>query len=72
VETPKRTLAKTVSWQALGVLTMTLVGLVQTGSLGVGFSIALSGAITGTVMFFLHERVWAKVHWGRYHGPRAN
>lgn len=65
METPKRTLLKTITWQALGLLTMTLVGFVLTGSASVGGSIALSGAAIGAVCYILHERVWARITWGR-------
>lgn len=64
MESPKRTLAKTLSWQTVGIFTMTLVGLWQTGSLGVSLSIAISAASTGVLMFYLHERIWAQVRWG--------
>ncbi|MEO0544678.1 MAG: DUF2061 domain-containing protein [Pseudomonadota bacterium] len=64
METPKRTLAKTISWQLVGIVTMTMVGLGQTGSLTISLSIAISGAATGTIMFYLHERLWAKIRWG--------
>ena len=64
MESPRRTLAKTISWQTLGICTMTLLGLWQTGSLGVSLSIAISAASTGVLMFYLHERVWARVRWG--------
>ncbi|MEO1703003.1 MAG: DUF2061 domain-containing protein [Pseudomonadota bacterium] len=66
METPNRTLVKTISWQTLGIFTMTFVGMFQTGSLGLSLSIALSGAVMGTLMFYMHERLWAKIRWGRH------
>ncbi|MEO1744981.1 MAG: DUF2061 domain-containing protein [Pseudomonadota bacterium] len=70
METPRRTLAKTLSWQLIGMLTMTALGYWQTGSLTVGASLALSASAMGVVMFFIHERAWARVRWG-FHGTLA-
>ncbi|WP_319022473.1 MULTISPECIES: DUF2061 domain-containing protein [unclassified Meridianimarinicoccus] len=64
-DTPLRTLAKTLTWQGLGLLSMTLIGLAITGSVAAGGTIALIGAGVGTVCYVLHERLWARVRWGR-------
>lgn len=65
METPKRTLAKTLTWQAMGLATMTGIGYVVTGSAGAGGTIAAVGAATGAVFYVIHERIWARVRWGR-------
>ena len=44
---------------------MTAIGYGATGSLSAGGGIALTGAATGFVAFFLHERLWARIRWGR-------
>ncbi|MEV8465189.1 DUF2061 domain-containing protein [Fluviibacterium sp. DFM31] len=67
-DTPLRTLAKTLTWQGLGLLTMTLIGLAITGSVSAGGTIALIGAGVGAVCYVLHERLWARVRWGRRQG----
>lgn len=69
METPKRTFAKSLTWQALGLLTGTFIGWLFTGSLTAGGGIALTGAATGVVFFVLHERVWLRVRWGRRMEP---
>ncbi|WP_138467953.1 DUF2061 domain-containing protein [Poseidonocella sp. HB161398] len=65
MDTPLRTLAKALTWQGLGLGLMTLIGLAFTGSVTTGGGIALTGAATGLVTYALHERVWARVAWGR-------
>jgi len=65
MDRPRRTLVKAITWQALGLLTMTGIGFVVTGSVGAGGSIALSGAGIGAVFYVVHERVWACIRWGR-------
>lgn len=65
MDRPRRTVAKAITWQALGLLTMTGIGYVVTGSVGAGGMIAAVGAGVGTVCYVIHERVWARVRWGR-------
>lgn len=65
METPKRTLAKAVSWQLLGLISMAVIGWFFTGSLAVAGSMAVVTAICGSVCYFLHERVWNRISWGR-------
>jgi len=65
MDRPRRTFAKAATWQALGLLTMTVIGYVITGSVGAGGSIAAAGAGVGAVCYVIHERVWARVRWGR-------
>ncbi|MGF1622469.1 MAG: DUF2061 domain-containing protein [Rhodomicrobiaceae bacterium] len=71
MDRPVRTVAKAISWQALGLITMTAITYAITGSVAEGGLIAVVGAITGMFSFILHERVWTRISWGRsagYHG----
>jgi uncharacterized membrane protein len=65
MDRPGRTFVKTITWQALGMLTMTGVGYAVTGSVGAGGSIAMIGAAAGVVFYVIHERIWARIRWGR-------
>lgn len=65
METPKRTFAKAVSWQLLGLLSMAVIGWFFTGSLAAAGSMAAVTAICGSVCYVLHERVWNRIAWGR-------
>ena len=67
-QTPRRTLAKSVTWQGLGLLTTTATTFAMTGSLAAGGVLALALSAVGTVMFVLHERAWDRVRWGRVEG----
>ncbi|WP_208999221.1 DUF2061 domain-containing protein [Roseibium sediminis] len=55
---------KCVTWQALGVLTMTALSYPHTGSLAAAVTLAVSSCSLGFVTFFLHERVWSRIRWG--------
>ncbi|MBX2804766.1 MAG: DUF2061 domain-containing protein [Hyphomicrobiales bacterium] len=54
-----------MSWQAVGLITMTAIAFIFTGSLTQGGLVALTGAATGMVAYILHERLWARISWGR-------
>jgi uncharacterized membrane protein len=49
----------------MGILVMTLIGYVFTGSVSAGGAIAVAGAVTGLCTYFLHEKAWSLVSWGR-------
>ncbi|ORE89914.1 DUF2061 domain-containing protein [Aurantimonas sp. 22II-16-19i] len=64
MESSKRSLAKAVSWQMVGLVTMAILGEVFTGSFFAGSELALTSCAIGFVMYVLHERVWAGIRWG--------
>ena len=68
METKKRTIAKAFCWQALGLVVMSIIGYAFTGSVGEGGALALTSAAVGLMNYFLHERLWARVRWGRIQG----
>lgn len=68
METKQRTLAKAVAWNLLGLMMMSLVGLVMTGSVALGGTIAIINAILGLSCYFVYERVWNSIRWGRHDG----
>ncbi len=65
LESPVRSIVKAVTWQVLGLVTMTLMAWVATGNLAAAGGLALSAALSGFVFFILHERLWARIPWGR-------
>ncbi|MBC7280834.1 DUF2061 domain-containing protein [Hoeflea sp.] len=59
-----RTIVKAVTWQALGLATTSLLAWFYTGSVLGALGFALSTSATGLAFFVVHERIWARVHWG--------
>lgn len=64
-ETPRRSMVKALTWQTSGLAVMTAITWVVTGSVATGGAIAVLGALTGTVTYILHERLWARIGWGQ-------
>ncbi len=65
MDTTKRLIIKSVTWQVAGLITMTAIGFVFTGSLAASSGIAVAGSVAGFISYILHEMVWSKVGWGQ-------
>jgi sulfate adenylyltransferase large subunit len=64
-ETHARSLAKAVSWRATGSLDTFVVAFVITANPKIAGSVAVTEILTKIAIYYLHERVWALVPWGK-------
>jgi len=64
-----RSLAKAVSWRFFGSLDTFILSLIFSGKWQYAVSIATAEALTKIVLFYLHERAWRLVRWGRLEDP---
>lgn len=60
-----RSLAKTLTWRITGSASTFTIAYLITGSFGVSSVIAFVQMGVNTVLYWLHERAWARVYWGR-------
>ena len=65
-QTKTRALLKALLWTLLGLIVMILVGFTLTGSLETGGKMAIINSAIGMVTYFLYERLWDRIKWGRY------
>ncbi len=65
METRKRSLVKALVWNAIGLASMTLVGVAATGSASLGGTMALINAALGFGSYLVYERIWTRITWGR-------
>ena len=70
METRARSLAKAISWRVTGTLDTMLISLVITGSLRLAAAIGLTEVATKSLLYYLHERAWLKVPFGRRSMPQ--
>lgn len=63
--THARSLVKGISWRALGTLDTMVISYFVTGHLMSALKIGAFEVFTKIALFYLHERVWGKVKWGR-------
>jgi sulfate adenylyltransferase large subunit len=64
-ETHARSLAKAVSWRATGSIDTFVVAFVITGNPKIAGSVAVTEIVTKILIYYLHERVWAWIPWGK-------
>ena len=70
MEYKKRTWTKALSWQAIGLLMMSVVNYFYLGDLHQGLGLSLLLTVQGLLTYVVHERLWARVRWGT--GPAAS
>ncbi|KKS53836.1 MAG: Adenylyl-sulfate kinase [Candidatus Gottesmanbacteria bacterium GW2011_GWA1_42_26] len=66
-ETSHRSLFKAITFRAIILTTDGLIIFVLTGSYDLTLSVILFSNLISTVVYFLHERAWNQIHWGRRH-----
>jgi uncharacterized membrane protein len=64
-ETHTRSVLKAVSWRTLGTIDTFAISWFLTGKVAMAGSIAALELITKIAWYYLHERVWAAIRWGR-------
>jgi uncharacterized membrane protein len=64
-DTAVRSLAKAISWRVTGTADTFLISWLITGQILLASGIAMTEIITKIFLFWLHERVWNKVLWGK-------
>ena len=60
-----RSLVKTISWRLTGTFCTFLISFIILGDITASSTIALIQLIFNTVMFYIHERIWNIIKWGR-------
>jgi uncharacterized membrane protein len=63
----KRSFVKAITFRVIIVIADTTIVLILTHryDLAIGFVVLTN--IASTILYYLHERVWAHIHWGSLH-----
>ena len=69
MESHRRSIAKAVSYRVFATMLTFLIAWALTGELTIGLQIGVLDGVTKLLGYFLHERAWARVKWGRPKGP---
>ena len=69
METHARSILKALSYRSLGFLVTASVAWAVTGRLGLAASIGLADTVMKLGAYYVHERAWLKVRYGRLHPP---
>ena len=61
----KRSLAKSITWRLIAIFVTFAVGFVMSGSWEFAASLSLVSNLINFVLYYIHERFWLKISWGR-------
>ena len=62
---PKRSLVKTITWRITGSGATFLISYLISGNLTIAGTIAVIQVVANTLLYFIHERMWNRISWGR-------
>ena len=65
----KRTLGKAISYRGFGSLLTVTVIYLFTGKLALSFGAGIVEGVSKMLFFYLHERLWEKISWGKEKHP---
>ncbi len=68
-ESKKRSVIKAISWRITGSIDTFLLAFFITGKLSYASAISSTELITKVLLYYIHERVWFKVSWGKENYP---
>ena len=66
IEHYKRSLAKALTFRGLALITNFLIIAEFTGQRNLAITIVIIANLINTVLYFIHERVWNHIHWGKH------
>lgn len=64
-ESVLRSTVKTLSYRLLGSGITFVIAFLFTGEILISASISVTEFVLKPLMYWLHERAWNRVHWGR-------
>jgi uncharacterized membrane protein len=68
-EAHTRTIVKAISWRALATLTTMTIVFLFTKRIMLSLGVGLAEIIAKITFYYLHERVWDKISWGKSKHP---
>jgi adenylylsulfate kinase len=69
VETRIRSIVKAITWRAGGLLVTVTVVYAITRKVELAATIGIADTILKLAAFYVHERLWLKVHFGKLRPP---
>jgi uncharacterized membrane protein len=65
-----RSVVKAITYRLLIVLSNGIIVFVITRDYNLTLGVLIISNIASTIIYFVHERVWNKIHWGRFKQPK--
>jgi len=64
-DTNTRSITKAVSYRIFGSFVTFLITFIFTGNMITSTAVGLADLLVKTYLFYLHERVWDRIAWGK-------
>jgi uncharacterized membrane protein len=64
-ESRRRSIVKMITYRAILTALLAVISWVFTGNIGQTTVITIVFSVSATVIYYLHERVWNGITWGR-------
>ena len=64
-DSKSRSLVKTISWRLTGSFSTFLISFIILGNFTIAGSIAVIQIIANTTLYYIHERFWDRITWGK-------
>lgn len=65
-EAHSRSLVKAVTWRITGSVDTFILSWIITGDVKIAGAISAVEVVTKIILFYLHERIWGKIKWGKH------
>ena len=65
METPKRSIAKTISWRVVATIITGVVTYFLTGRLDFAVTVGLADTFVKFFIYYAHERIWTRISYGK-------
>jgi uncharacterized membrane protein len=72
LESSKRSWVKSLIWRAIGIALLGGIGYAVTGNMEQMVSITLIFNGLRIFLYYIHERIWDRISWGRVRHPLAD
>ena len=60
-----RSLVKTITYRVVIIISTAIIVYILTGEVKQTIDITLIANLINTLLYYIHERVWNKIHWGK-------
>lgn len=64
-EQPKRSIVKSITFRIVVLISDTIIIYLLTHKIEATIGLVILTNISSTTLYFLHERFWNHIHWGR-------
>ena len=65
MDSRRRSIIKTITWRIFAILITIIVSFAILGSWSVSIAIGILSNLLKTLFYYVHERLWERINWGK-------